>query len=179
MSNKGKQESQLLARELKNRDLDIVFHSPLKRARQTAEFVNQFHDLEMKVVDSFAEIDMGDWEGLNFFEMMENNPDFYHTWMKDPHVTIPGGESFSNVFERVKPGVEEILACSYKNIFIAGHAAVNRGILGALLDMNPEASRMFRMRNCAYSKFVIYEKKEDRFTVVESWNNTSHLEELK
>lgn len=179
LSDRGKKEAECLSEALKDEKFDIIFHSPLKRAIQTAEIVNIYHNLELKKIECFTEIDMGDWEGLNYYELIEKNKEFHRAWFKNPEVAIPGGESFSQVYTRVKPGVAEILDSQYQRILIAGHAAVNRGILGTLLNMKPEPSRLFRMRNGAYSKLLVYENGGDFRTVVDSWNNSLHLEDIR
>jgi len=178
LSDRGRKEAALLSETLKHEKIDVIFHSPLKRAKQTAETVNQYHNLGLKEIPCFTEIDMGDWEGLDYYDLIKKNKEFYGTWFLDPERSIPGGESFCQVYARVKPGVEEVLACKGKNIMIAGHAAVNRGILGNLLNMKPQPARLFRMRNAAYSKLLIYEVGEHFRTVVDSWNNCTHLETL-
>jgi broad specificity phosphatase PhoE len=45
LSDKGKKETESLSEKLKNEHLDIIFHSPLKRAIQTAQIVNKHHHL--------------------------------------------------------------------------------------------------------------------------------------
>jgi broad specificity phosphatase PhoE len=122
---------------------------------------------------------MGDWEGQNYHELIRKTRDFFGIWFKDPEAAIPGGESFSQVYYRVKPGVAEVLACEFENILISGHAAVNRGILGALVNMKPEPARLFRMRNSSYSKLLVYKNGDDYRTIVDSWNNCMHLEGAK
>lgn len=178
LSEKGKKEAEFLSEALKDVRFDIIFHSPLKRAIQTAEIVNKNHNLELQGIECFSEIDMGDWEGQNYTELIEKNKEFHRAWFKDPEVKIPGGESFIQVYARVKPGVAEILACDYPCILIAGHAAVNRGIMGNLLKMRPGPARLFRMRNGAYSKLLVYENGGDFRTIVDSWNNCLHLEDI-
>jgi len=179
LSDRGKKEVELLSETLKNEGLEVIFHSPLKRAKQTAEIVNRHHNLELKEVACFTEIDMGDWEGQYYFDLIEKNKEFHRTWFTDPEVSIPGGESFCQVYARVKPGVAEVLACEKSSILIAGHAAMNRGILGTLLNMKPQPARLFRMRNGAYSKLLIYENGDNFRTVVDSWNNCTHLEAIE
>ncbi|MCK4762201.1 MAG: histidine phosphatase family protein [Candidatus Aminicenantes bacterium] len=179
ISESGKKEAELLAQELQNEKFDVFFHSPLKRALQTAEIVNKHHKKPFKEIPCFSEIEVGQWEGLNYFDMIANNNEIFLAWLQDPTVEIPGGESLCQVFERVKPGVQEILASPFSHILIAAHAAVNRGILAALLNIKPEPARMFRMKNGAYSKFLVYESGRHMFTVVESWNNNKHLENIR
>ena len=181
LSDRGKKEAEALSEILKSEPIDIIFHSPLKRAIQTAEIVNRNHNLELKKIECFTEVDMGDWEGEHYFELIEKNRDFHRTWFRDPDAAIPGGESYCQVFNRVKPGVSRVLACEYRNILISGHAAANRGILGTLLHMKPQPSRLFRMRNAAFSKLLVYDNGKGKYirTIVDSWNNCAHLEGIQ
>ena len=166
----------MLARGLKDEKIDIIYHSPMKRAVQTSEAINSYHNVQREVLDNFVEIDLGDWEGMEFNSMVEMNSEFHQEWMSDPTVQIPGGESFNQVFERVKPGVVQILESNHKNIVIVGHATVNRAILAGLMNMETQVARMFRMKNCALSKILVYENNKGMYSIVESWNDTAHLD---
>jgi broad specificity phosphatase PhoE len=176
LSKRGIRESEQLAEHLKNEAVDVIFHSPLTRARQTAEIVNRYHQARLHVIDGFMEMDMGDWEGLNYFRVMEQHQETFHQWLSDADMLIPGGESPSQVFKRVKPGAEQILASQFSNILIVGHAMVNRAILGNFLGMDVLISRRFRMDNCAISKLMVYGTPGKSHVVVENWNTTAHLE---
>jgi broad specificity phosphatase PhoE len=102
--------------------------------------------------------------------------DFYIKWSQDPRLEIPGGESFQQVYDRIIPGVSRILDCSQKVILITGHATVNRAIAASLLDIAPQAARSLRIANCGYSKFLVYQYKDLRKIILDSWNIKSHLE---
>jgi len=171
----GKKEALALANELKNKKIDMIYHSPLERTRQTAEIINQFHNAPYAKVESFVEVDLGDWEGLKYSEVIENNSEFHQEWLSSVSVAIPGGESFSQVYTRTKPGIDQILADNHSQILIVGHATVNRAILAHLLNMNPEAARLFRMRNCALSKLMVYQKDDGFHIVVDFWNHVCFL----
>jgi broad specificity phosphatase PhoE len=175
----GEKEAQLLAEYLKEEKIDAIYHSPLKRARQTSEKINRYHHVEYKVINSFSEIDLGDWEGENYEDIVERNKKFHQKWLADADIQIPGGESFNQVLDRIKPGITEILKSTYENIIIVGHATVNRAILGELLKMDPGIARKFRMKNCAISKILVFTNAADYHTVLESWNITEHLNRIK
>lgn len=176
---KGRREAELLACRLKSKKFDMVYYSPLKRAVQTTEIINKHHDWPTETVGDFVEIDLGDWEGKEYGKIIEQNKIFYQKWMKNPDLPIPGGESFNQVFTRVKRGVDRILNSIYQKILVVGHASVNRAILGNMLKMNPSAARLFRMRNASLSKLLLFENSSHRYVIVESWNDASHLENSK
>jgi broad specificity phosphatase PhoE len=175
LSEKGEQESEKLAQRLKDETIDIIFHSPLTRARQTAEIINQYHQTELCQVDGFIEMDMGDWEGLNFFKVIKEYAEIYQQLVSDPFAKVPGGESFDQVFKRVKPGVDKMTTSKEKSILISAHAMVNRAILGHLLGLEPLKARKFRMDNCAFSRLLVFKTLEDENIVVDIWNSIDHL----
>jgi broad specificity phosphatase PhoE len=175
LSERGKQESEKLALRLKDEPIDIMFHSPLARARQTAEIINQYHQAELCQIDGFIEMDMGDWEGLNFFKVVKEQAEIYQQLISDPAAKVPGGESFDQVFKRVKPGVGKVMASKEKSILISAHAMVNRAILGHLLGLEPTKARKFRMDNCAFSRFLVFRTLEGENIVVDIWNSVDHL----
>lgn len=175
LSEKGILESKLLAERLKTEKFDMIFHSPLIRSKQTAEIVNQFHQLPLVCVDEFIEMNMGEWEGQNFPQFIEKNAEFYMRWITDPSVGMPGGESFSNLFERVKNGVERVLTHCRGNILIVTHALVTRAILGSLMDFPIPQARQFRTGNCSLSKVMIYDSPFGPHKMIDMWNDMSHI----
>lgn len=176
LSQKGRSEAARLAARLKSTALDALYSSPLRRAVETATIINGFHSLPLTLVPEFNEIDLGEWEGLNYGKAIEQFPEIHHRWISDPDFPIPGGESFSAVCARIKPGLERILQDGRKHILIAGHASVNRAILANLLDLSPAAARHFRTGNAALSRLLLLENSRQQWAVVDFWNSTSHLE---
>lgn len=178
LNEKGLMEARQVSEILKEERIEIIYHSPLKRAIQTSEEINSSHKTKLKELKSFIEIDLGDWEGQEFKKIIKEKSDIYQKWLIDPDIPIPGGESFNQVFFRVKSGVNEIIKSHYKSILIVGHATVNRAILGHFLKMNPSSARLFRMRNCSISKFLVYVygKPPQSRVIVDLWNSIAHLE---
>lgn len=175
LSERGIQESEKLALRLKHEAVDIIFHSPLTRARQTAEIINQYHRAELCQVDGFIEMDMGEWEGLNFFKVIKEQAEIYRQLESDPGAKVPGGESFDQVFQRVRSGVDKVMASREKSILISAHAMVNLAILGHLLGLEPIKAQKFRMENCAFSRFLLYRTLKGENTVMDTWNSVDHL----
>lgn len=175
LSPRGVRECRLLANALKREKIDVIFHSSLIRAKQTADIINTSHRVECRSVDSFVEIDLGEWEGIQYSTVVEQNPELFQKWLSDPAVVIPGGESFLQVFERVKRGLNQVMESGFDHMLIVGHATVNRGILANLLKMDPAVARLFRMRNASFSKLLVQTNSRSRRVVVENWNITAHL----
>lgn len=174
----GRKEAILLSAQLKDEEFEVIFHSPMKRALQTAEIIGKNHNVEFKVIKDFVEIDLGEFDGKKHVDIFKKHPEIYQNWVLDIDIPIPGGESFNDIFERVKPGVDEILESPFRGILVVGHAMVNRAILGRLLKMDPIPARKFRVDNCSYSKFLVYNSPHGKHIIVDSWNNMSHLRNI-
>ncbi|MCP5046625.1 MAG: hypothetical protein GY940_05610, partial [bacterium] len=175
LSKGGRAEAEHLAGRLKNENLDAIYHSPLSRTRQTAEIINRHHNAPLKMIESFIEMDLGDWEGLSFTELKEQNPSVHEQWATNPDMAVPGGETFRQVLKRVKPGVDEVLNSSYENILISGHAMVNRAILGHLMRMDLSIARRFKLANCSYSKLMVFQVSKGKHIIIDTWNDMTHL----
>lgn len=48
LSKKGKEQAEKVAQRLKNEDIGIIYSSDLKRAKETAEIINEFHNVKIK-----------------------------------------------------------------------------------------------------------------------------------
>ncbi len=175
LSPRGIAEAGMVAERFKDIKLDIIYHTPLSRTRQTAEIINQHHGAKLQVIHNLIEMDLGDWEGKHFETVVRNFPDVDQAWATNPETQVPGGESFTQMYDRIKPGCDEILNSPHQNILIVAHAMVNRAILGHFIGMPPNLARRFRQDNCAYSKVLVYDYPVGRHVVVDIWNDTSHL----
>ncbi|MEI6614277.1 MAG: histidine phosphatase family protein [Chrysiogenales bacterium] len=175
LNQKGRDEASRLAARLKCENLDAIFSSPLQRAIETAAIINSFHNLPLTLVPEFSEINLGEWEGLNYSDVRAQFPEIHQRWISDPDFPIPGGENFSTVCARTRIGLERILQGDLQHILITGHASVNRAILGNLLQLSPASARMFRTGNAALSRLLLMENSHRQWAVVDFWNSTSHL----
>lgn len=180
LSPRGRREARSLAELLAGEPIDLVICSPMIRARQTADIAMDGRDVEFRIEDSFVEIDIGEWEGREYDAVRTGDPEFFVRWHGDPRVRIPGGESFVDVCERVRPGVESMIRTgNARHILVSGHATVNRAILAAVMALDPEAARRFRVLNASLSRLRLEERRGGITALLESWNQTGHLEDCK
>lgn len=64
----------------------------------------------------------------------------------------PGGESFTDLWERVGPVVEELRAFDRTTLVVC-HGALKATLLARLLDGTMATARLFRFPNCALTTF--------------------------
>lgn len=98
LSPKGITQARLLAISLRGESLTAIYTSPLKRARQTAEIIAQYHDCPLIVDEGLKEINQGQLEGLTGEDLRRDFPDFLRRWIQDPgNIHLPHGESLEEV----------------------------------------------------------------------------------
>jgi probable phosphoglycerate mutase len=175
LSGQGKAQAERLAQRMKDKKLDMIYHTTLTRTKETAEIINQYHNTPMKVIESFIEMNLGDWEGENFHKVVREHPEIYQEWATNPDAEVPGGETFRELYERIEPGVEEVMNCPYEHILIVAHAMVNRAVMGKLMGMDALMARSFRVDNCSYSRLLLLTFPTGPHMLVDTWNDIQHL----
>lgn len=137
LSEKGKQQAQQLADDLKDVKLAAVYSSPLKRCIQTARIATAGQGIEPIIVDELAEIDLGDWEGLTQEEIREKWPEIFAARRQDmAEFAAPGGEAWGSVQKRAVSAIEKILQTAPEGpVFIAGHRGINGTFLCHLMEL--------------------------------------------
>ncbi|HEX2903233.1 MAG TPA: histidine phosphatase family protein [Jatrophihabitans sp.] len=81
--------------------IDGVISSPLRRTRQTAAAVAEQLGLPVALDEGLIETDFGSWDGYTFDELRQADPELLASWLADPEVAPPGGESQLQVSARV------------------------------------------------------------------------------
>lgn len=120
LNENGIEQSKVLADELKDSNLDVIICSPLLRARQTAEIVNQYHGLPIKIDDSWREryagdnIDAARWNDLFDF---------------DKNIPVENGESLDEFFRRIYSAIEKTkLEQQGRNVLVVSHGGVQHAV---------------------------------------------------
>ncbi len=78
-------------------DCDLVFSSPMKRCLETAALI--YPEKKIFILKDFTEIDFGNFEGKNFYEL-ENNSDYKKWIFSGGRTDFPCGEKKSDFIKR-------------------------------------------------------------------------------
>ncbi|WP_188051187.1 alpha-ribazole phosphatase [Flavobacterium sp. GP15] len=102
----------------------VVYSSPLFRCTELAKYLSNVIITD----DRLMEMNFGDWEMKNWDAIP---PDNFAPWMNDfVNVTVPNGESFVDLYNRVNDFLEKELQRKYNApVVIVTHAGVIRSIL--------------------------------------------------
>lgn len=130
------------ARSLKSRisklKIEVLFSSPLKRTRQTSEIL--FSERKIVFDPRLKELNFGQWEGLQYNEIIEKYGSFYNEWVNDPfNARPPQGESLLDLQKRCMGFLEFVLKeFKHKKIGIVSHAGPIRVMLIGLNKLRKE-----------------------------------------
>lgn len=102
-----------------------VYTSPQLRAVQTAETIAEALSIPCDRIDKLIEMDLGEWEGLNWGIIKEKYKDTYEYWNSHRRfANTPGGESYNQVLKRTLEAMEEIIQVENKDVLVVSHSAV-------------------------------------------------------
>jgi alpha-ribazole phosphatase len=124
-------------------------------------------------VPELHEIDVGQWEGMDWGTISEQTPDEYRRFMEDSGANgYLGGESYQDVLDRVWPVFIDLIEKNEgRHIAIVAHKAVNRALLANLLGFEMRRAKDVPQDNCCLN--VITTRNGD--PKLETLNSTLHL----
>lgn len=127
----GKEQALILAEELKNSGIEIIFSSPLKRAVETAEIVAKALQIPVRIENGLIEGCFGEAEGKTKQEINDLFPQTAAAWhsleeeFMDVHFN--GGETKREIQQRILRTLKKIaFENEQKIIGISAHSAVVR-----------------------------------------------------
>ena len=147
----GLRQAELLARRFKGKRVDAIYASPLARAAATAQAIANVLGVPVVLDERLREYHMGDWSGRTMEEIAAMTPEFVP---HGPHETpIPNGESAHDMYTRLAPFVEEILAQHENGHVIAvSHGGTLAMAVALLLGMPIIRRQPFSFGNTAIAK---------------------------
>ncbi len=106
----GRTQLELVSTRLRNVPFAAIYTSPLLRAKKTAEAINQYHHVPLRVEQGLIEIDLGAMDGLPWSALPEQFPQASDAWYHHPwDFAAPDGETMQQVYDRVWDAVQAIV----------------------------------------------------------------------
>jgi alpha-ribazole phosphatase len=129
--------------------------SRLKRTHQTAEAIwaAGFPKPDaMPHEADFNEQHLGDWQGMNRAAFIASLPQGSH-WFAPIDQPSPNGESFMDLYNRVRRAIERINAAhAGRDIIAVAHGGTIKAALGIALGDQPEKGLAFTIDNCSVTR---------------------------
>ena len=152
LNENGVKQAQGLIEKLKDKGLEKIYSSPLKRAKHTAEVVAQVLNIPVEVRDDLRECFYGVAEGKLIADLQKEVPEIVNNWNNPQYFNIKfeGGESKKDALDRV---LAELVKITSEDFNVAG-VAIHGGTMGAMLNyLNYDFDKL---ANCA-AFHLVYE----------------------
>ena len=138
LSPPGRAQMERLAAHLARHDFAAVYASDLRRAREGAELIAARRGLPVQTDPRLREMHLGCLEGLDYATAVAQHPELAgRPYESMVDFRMPGGgESFTDVWQRVAQVMEELKARhAGARVAMVAHNSVNRLILGDALGL--------------------------------------------
>jgi len=143
LTNKGEAQAQKAAEVLKNKKIDLIFTSEFFRTNETADIINQYHNVKIKVDKKLNDRKTG-FTGkseLIFLKFLKNSGDFWNSKHKN-------GESFEDEKKRMISFIKDLKKLSYDNVLIVTHMEPIQLIKGYFEDLENYSTLKIKFDNC-------------------------------
>lgn len=102
-----------------------AYTSPQLRAAETAQIAADALGVACISLADLREMDLGEWEGLNWDIVRETYGETYYYWDGHRRYThTPGGENYDEVLGRTLRALEFILEHETKDVLVVTHSAI-------------------------------------------------------
>jgi alpha-ribazole phosphatase len=129
--------------------------SNLKRTHQTADAIWAAgfpRPATMAQEADLAEQHLGQWQGMNRAAFIASRPVGSH-WFADIGQPAPGGESFMDLYNRVRGAIQRINAeHAGRDVIAVAHGGTIKAAIGLALGEQPELGLAFDADNCSVTR---------------------------
>ena len=157
LNEKGLEQAKQLSEKLNGINFEIIISSPLLRARQTAEIINEVLNIPLIIIDEFQERNVGVYEGLTRGEAKEKYPDLWKrecTRQLDDAPT--NGETIRQFDKKIRKALLNLeKEYSEKSLLLVTHAFVSRIINRHYKKLSYDDMHTFELKNCEIAKYTI------------------------
>ena len=150
----GKELGMITAEALKDIPFDVVYSSPLIRAKETAEILVKDRNLVIHEDNRLLEMSFGEGEGESLPEIHAHPEMKLHNFIHNPGEYTPpaGGETFEELYDRCKNFMEEVILPAenkYNTMLIVGHGALIRGFIHNINNRPSKDFWIVTHKNCS------------------------------
>lgn len=166
LTDHGREQAAMLGAFFREHSWDRVVVSPLKRTVDTALLATGMEEASLWKEERLMEQNFGIFEGKTYAQICQEHSEEMDSWNQDfSHYRIPGGESFSDVRERVEEWVDE-LPHEKGQILVVAHKGTLGHMLAAMLGLPLEGYWNFVFEQGCYSCIDL----EDGYAIIRKLN---------
>lgn len=149
----GKKQAEETKEKLANLPIDVIICSPLIRAKETADIINEGRNLPMIIDDRLIERNLGIYEGMPNSQEIFNQIRYY-----TKNVPVEGGEDCQTYTKRVFEFLDDIIQKykgKYENILICSHGFFLRSAGWYFNGVPQENEEVVRIKNCQVDVYEV------------------------
>jgi broad specificity phosphatase PhoE len=179
LTEKGVLQAEQTAEYVREKGIDAVYASPLRRATQTAKRIAAAVSLPVHVLEQFRELNVGE---------LEDRPPTIENWAEHDRViaawragnleeSFPGGENYVTLLARVRDGMHQALAGrDGQRIVIVGHGGLFTAAVGALCpEVQLAAITGKPLHNCSVTILQVGHAGDELVARLLAWGSVEHL----
>ncbi|PSW05979.1 histidine phosphatase family protein [Photobacterium lipolyticum] len=127
--------------------IDCIITSPLVRCSAFAKHFGQQADKPVNVIEQWQEIDFGDWDGIPYAQLWQQEKERLSQYWADPWShTPPNGETLVDFDSRVHNAFQQLLRDhAGKHLLVVTHAGVMRQLIQQLLKLPKDDTHLSRI----------------------------------
>ena len=134
LNDNGRDVAIKTGKALMDTPIDIIYSSPLKRARETAELIRNGRDIEIITDPRIKELNFGSMEGKRYEELIKDDTNGFKYFFDHPELYFPpeDGETLTHLIERGGEFLSEViepLANTHQRVMIVAHGAMNKAMM--------------------------------------------------
>ena len=158
LNKKGVKQAEDVKDKLKNEQIDLILCSPLIRAVETANIINDSRNIPILIDEKLSERDFGEFEGMPTTDF-----DYEAFWSYKQNIQYNKAENIKDFFQRVYGFLDDIyLKYKDKRILLVAHGGISIPVycyFSGILDKDTLLG--LALGNCEVSKYVYKEKEID------------------
>lgn len=150
LTKKGQAQAARVAQQLKGAPIKHMVSSPLTRAQETIQPLAEITSLKPLILPGLAEVNLGQWDGLNVADLEKAHNGEFEAWRQDPEANPPpGGESILAVGRRVLSSLEQFVTSHDPGLTIAAtHSDCIKGAMLVITQSSGPSARTVFIPNC-------------------------------
>ncbi len=131
LTQEGRQQAETLGKSLQALGIHRIYTSPLRRAIETSEIINQTFRVPIFLEGGLTEMRLGSWMGMTEDEVSKKFPEDYQIWNSRPsELILPDRETLVEVRIRVLNTIHKIRENnSGSSVLAVTHVAIIRSLI--------------------------------------------------
>lgn len=108
LTERGRSQILEIVKELRGREIEVIYTSPNEPAHSTAKTLGEVLDIPVQSVPGLGNVHLGLWQGMCVDEIRRKQPRVFKQWEEQPEaICPPEGESCEDVYQRVSRGLKK------------------------------------------------------------------------